>query len=345
MAEKKQAPYSGPALIEANLPDYDKSELITERDLVAKVQQCKDAAKIAQGAVAKLQDVKKGLDKKSPDFKKESKEIDAKVKGLQGVAKKKCKLQHLGCVPSDNSTRVPMPKSITDDINKQNGTNVDFAQLSAWEGGAFTKGYIPWWPYLNKEGSPKIVMMPDSSGKNGPRIKGELGGEPKNKSGPTVGVGVDLGQYGENGFFKILNNSNTGDSKMPPVELDALKEKIKPYFNKKGGEACKYLRDHPLELSEKEINFLNKAAHEEVLGIARKKYETYANKKDNQSIIIAPKKFNELTKEQQTALLSNAYQYGSPKLEIIKAIATGDKALIPETREKLYLKNSMFNSK
>jgi hypothetical protein len=339
MATKKKAAYSGPALTEDNLPAYDKSELAMERRLIAETEACKDAAKIAKEQVAKLQGEKKGLDKKDPNFKKASKEIDTKIKAQQGVANKKCRLKHLGCVPSDQSKRVPMPKSITDNINKENKTNVDFDKLSAWEGGAFTQGYIPWWPYVDKNGVPKIVAMPDSSKQVGPRIKGELGGKPSNKSGPTVGVGVDLGQYDEAGFFSILDSNNTGNDKLPPTELSALKEKIKPYFNKQGGEACKYLREHPLNLNDKEINFLNKSAHEEVLGIAKSDYERWV--RDNRDKVTAPKKYQDLSQEQQTALLANAYQYGHAKRDMIIAIATGDRTKIPATREHDYLFNAM----
>lgn len=328
--------YSGPALTEENLPAYDKGELAAERALRAKVEECKQAAKAAEGEIAKLTAEKKALDPKAADFKARSKEIAGKIKGLQGVAKKKCKLSHPGCVASDKSTRVPMPSSITDNINKDAGTNVDFDKLSAWEGGAYTKGYIPWWPHMTGD-KPTIQAMSDSSGTLGPRIKGDLGGEAKNKSGATVGVGVDLGQASAAGFFRNLDRSNKKADGLPEAELKALKDKIEPYFNKQGGEACKYLQDHPLNLTEKEINFLNKAAHEDALDTAKSRYASWV--KENKEV--GAKKFTELTREQQTALLSNGYQYGSPKAGLIEAIATGNRDKIPKTREHDYLFNSM----
>lgn len=335
-AKPAKAGYSGPALTEENLPAYDKAELASERALRAKVEECKEASKAAKGQIEKLNADKKALDPKAPDFKAKSKEIDGKIKGLQGVAKKTCKLSHAGCVASDKSTRVPMPASITDNINKAGGTDVDFDKLSAWEGGAYTQGYIPWWPHM-KDDKPTIMAMSDSSGTVGPRIKGELGGAPKNKSGATVGVGVDLGQSTSTAYFRVLDRSNKKTDGLSEDELKALKEKIEPYFNKQGGEACKYLQDHPLNLSEKEINFLNKAAHEDALETAKSSYANWvkANKEVN------AKKFTELTKEQQTALLSNGYQYGSPKSAMIEAIATGNRDKIPKTREHDYLFNSM----
>lgn len=344
MAKKKKTTYSGPALTESNLPEYDKSELVTERSLIARAEACKDAAKIAEEQIAKLQTEQKALDKKSPDFKKKSKEIDTKIKAQQGVAKKTCTLRHPGCVPSDKSKRVTMPKSITDEINKQYKTNVDFDKLSEWEGGAYTKAYIPWWPYLDKKGKPEVVTMPDSSKKEGPRIKGDLSGKPKNNSGPTAGIGVDLGTKDEKSFFSLLDRSNSGTNGLTSIELSALKEKIKPYLLKQGGEACKYLRDHPLEFTDKEIIFLNKAAHEDALKNSIAKYEKWAGSAKNSEIVTAPKKFKDLTQEQQTSALSNLYQYGENSkmsTEMIEAIATEKREKIPQTREHDYLFNSI----
>ncbi|RSZ59186.1 hypothetical protein HF313_01925 [Massilia atriviolacea] len=336
-AKPGKAAYSGPALTEENLPAYDKAELASERALRAKVEECKVAAKAAKGEIEKLTAEKKALDPKAADFKAKSKEIGDKIKGLQGVAKKTCKLSHPGCVASDKSTRVPMPSSITDNINKDAGTNIDFDKLSAWEGGAYTQGYIPWWPHM-KGDTPTIQAMSDSSGTVGPRIKGDLGGEAKNKSGATVGVGVDLGQSSAAGFGRVLDKSNKKADGLTEDELKALKAKIEPYFNKQGGEACKYLQDHPLNLTEKEINFLNKAAHEDALDTAKSSYANWV--KENKEV--NAKKFTELTREQQTALLSNGYQYGSPKKALIEAIVTGDRDKIPaKIRERDYLFNAM----
>ena len=118
--------------------------------------------------------------------------------------------------------------------------------------------------------------MPDTTDKVGPRLRGQLGKKPPNKSGPTVGSGVDLGQSKADAYAKVRDRSSEKSDKLPPAELAALKEKIKPYHNIQGGEACKYLHAHPLELTDKEINFLNKAAHEDALATAKSGYERYA---------------------------------------------------------------------
>lgn len=55
----QSAPYSGPALIESNLPGYDKAELETERELVSKVLECKNSVKMAQEEIVKLNAEKK----------------------------------------------------------------------------------------------------------------------------------------------------------------------------------------------------------------------------------------------------------------------------------------------
>lgn len=336
MATKKKVDvYSGPALTEANLLDYEKSDLVAERALIAKVKECNDAAKVAQDQVVKLQAEKKALDKKAPDFKKTSKDLDAKIKALQGAAKKTCKLSHLGCVPSHNATRIAMPENIPTELNKKYGTTIDFDKLSFFEGGAHTQAYIPWWPQINEKNEPKIIQMVDSSGKEGPRLARD-----GNKSGATVGVGVDLGQIGETQLFAQLDSSNTGKSALTPTELTALKEKIKPYLLKKSGEACKYLHDHPLDLSEKEVNLLNKNAHDNLLDHSISTYEKWVKK--NAENVTAPKKFKDLTTEQQTSIFSNGYQHGTPENAMLKAVATGNRDLIPKiAREHDYLFKTM----
>jgi Bacterial toxin homologue of phage lysozyme, C-term len=336
---KASAPaYSGPALTEENLPAYDKAEIATERKLRQDVKDCAEAAKKAKTEIADLRNEQKDLDKKDPEYKKKSADIKNKIKALNGVATKKCKLVHPGCVPSDTSSKVSMPKEATDAINKKYGTKVDFDKLSAWEGGAFRKGYIPWWPHMDSKQNPTIQAMTDSAGVLGPRSKGDLSGKPKNKSGATVGIGVDIGQVNKaDVYFKNLDSANKSSELLNDAELKALKEKIQPYFNKQGGEACKYLKDHPLELNEKETNLLNQAAHDDALSTAQRAYEFRAKKIEG-----ATKKFTDLTVEQQTALISNGYQYGSPKPGMIDAIANGNKTLIPKGfRESTYLSNTM----
>lgn len=334
-------PYSGPALTEDNLPAYDKAELADERALVEKLNACKEEAKVAKEQIDKLTADKKALDKTAPDYKKAAKDIDQRIKALNGTAKKKCKLKHPGCVASDTSSRIPMPKNITDALNTKYAANVDWGQLSTWEGGAYSKGYIPWWTYLDSHGRPAIVAKASSDGVVGPRIKGEYGGGPNNKSGATVGVGVDLGQYSERGFNAILDNSNASTHMLSQEKLDALKKKLAPYYNKWGGEACKYLRDHPLELTTEEVNFLNAASHDEAFKNAKGAYETYAARLKRRGELVAPEKFTDLTSQEQTAIIANGYQYGSPKDTMLKAVATNNRNLIPATREKTYLYNAM----
>lgn len=333
------------ALTEENLSEADAHELAEERKLRQAVQNCKDNAKAAKEEIKRLKAEKKGLDNKAPDYKQKSKEIDAKAKALQGVAKKKCKLVHKGCVPSDKSSRVTMPKEIGEAINNKYGTKVDFSQLSNWEGGAYSKAYIPWWPHMNSAGNPSIAARTDSSGQSKPTVLGDLSGHPKNSSGATVGVGVDLGQISNTSrYFEELDAANNTSNALTDAELNALKEKIKPYFNKKRSEACAFLYKNPLMLSEKEINLLNQNAHDKALKDAIRRYETVVGDKikiEAPGYADAPMRFSDLSVEQQTALLSNTYQYGKPEVEMIDAIATGDRTKIPSTREHDYLSKSM----
>jgi Bacterial toxin homologue of phage lysozyme, C-term len=330
-SKKINTAYSGPALTEANLPAYDKAEIAAERALRQDVKACAEAAKNAKTEIADLKKEQATLDKKSPDYKTKAANISKKIKALSGIAKKTCKLKHPGCVPSINSSKVDMPKENTDAINKKFGTNIDFSKLAAWEGGAFTKAYIPWSPHMDKNENPTIMAMKSSDGTLGPRSKGDLHGQPKNKSGATVGVGVDLGQVSEGAYFDRLDAANKQNPTLTADELTALKTKIKPYLNKQGGEACKYLHDHPLTLSEKETNFLNQEAHEYILKGAKTNYEASAA-----SVKDATKKFTDLTSEQQTALMSNGYQYGSPRPDLVNSI-TKNTATPSGYRESDYL--------
>ncbi|MDQ1924211.1 pesticin C-terminus-like muramidase [Massilia pseudoviolaceinigra] len=331
------APVVRVALVEENLPDYDKDELQKERELIAKSEACFVSAKLAKEEIERLTKEKKGLSKKDPDFTKKSREIEARIVAHQGVSKAVCKLRHPGCVPTKDSKRILIPKSIGDEINRRNGTKIDFGKLVELEGGEHTVAYVPWWPYLKKD-KPVITFYSNTRDPNMPRLAGGYGGEPHNKSGVTIGVGVDLGQFASDKFLKKMKEWNSGEHAISAAEVEALHEKITPYFQLIGGEACKFLREHPLELDERQTNFLDKISQDDALeGTMHvyKKLTKSANAKD----------FHELTVEQQTTLLSHTYQYGTPSNLLLKAIVQGKRSLIPDIREREYLFDSMPSDK
>jgi hypothetical protein len=189
-----------------------------------------------------------------------------------------------------------------------------------------------------------LGRTPGKKSRTGPRVKGELDGAPKNNSGATIGVGVDLGTK-DSSFFDLLDSENQRLQLLTQPGLGALKEKISPYFGKQGGEACKFLREHPLELNKAEVVFLNSATHEDALDNAKNKYEYFARKAKKKGLLKSPLKFDDLTVWQQTAAVSNGYQYGNPKQAVFEAIAFDDPDLIPEKmREYDYLFDSMSES-
>ena len=321
--------------IEENLPEYDKYELQSQRDLIAQAKACAISAKAAKGEIAKLNQQKAGLNKKNPDSKALSEEINKKIEIYNGVAIKKCNLYQPGCVPSTDSKKIISPKSMGEELNKNYGTKIDFERLSIFEGGAHTVAYIPWWPYL-KNDRPKIVFYQTTPTRNIPRLAGNYGGKPENRSGTTIGIGVDLGQASPEEFLKKMKKRNTGVQKISDAELIELHEKIRPYFQKFGGEACKFLREHPLTLNATESHFLNKVAHDEALQKTISDYKYIAEKKGG-------KKFTDLPVEQQTALFSNGYQKGTVSPALINAVIHESRKEIPlKLREHAYLYASML---
>jgi hypothetical protein len=88
-------------------------------------------------------------------------------------------------------------------------------------------------------------------------------------------------------------------------------------------------------LDERQTNFLDKISQDDALEKTLQFYKDRTKGKD-------AKDFRDLTVEQQTALLSNTYQYGKPKPLLLRAIVEERRSLIPEKiRERQYLFDSM----
>lgn len=370
MASKKiEGPPSTLAITVENLPKYDQYELDNELALIAKAKACQENQEIKKAEIVKLKKEKIEVEKRIKEKKNKKSEIKSKknmelsqdelakieeseaqrkkdklaaaeinekLKIFEGTPKVSCRLRHPGCVEMMNATKIIWPTSIGDEINGRNGTNIDFKELLNLEGGEFTQAYIPWWPYI-KDGVPVIDAMKNSSGIWEARLAGDYGGEPKNRSGVTIGVGVDLGQFDEIGFERIMKKWNVGEHKISIDELQIIKEKIKPYFEKIGAEACAFLRGNPLVLSEKETHFLDMVSQNAAVNDALSKYNVWIKSHKNMSMIA----FKELTKEQQTALLSHTYQYGTPLNDMFRAILENDPSQIPAIRERDYLFKAM----
>lgn len=113
----------------------------------------------------------------------------------------------------------------------------------------------------------------------------------KSQSGVTIGAGVDLGQ-------------RTGH------EIDALnisaelKARLKPYAGLKRYEAVNFLKDHPLHLSETEVEALDQAIREPLVKNLIRTYDEALSKDGS------VKSFQDLPSQIQTAIASVAFQYG-----------------------------------
>lgn len=119
-------------------------------------------------------------------------------------------------------SRTTMSQKLSDDINAMLGTNIDHVKVSEWEGGQSLTGYVPWFK-----------------------------GATDNKSGITIASGVDLGINNEK-FMRSFGNIHPAPS--------GFIDKLVPYMGKVRQEACTYLSDHPLVVSQQEADWLDRWA-------------------------------------------------------------------------------------
>ena len=151
----------------------------------------------------------------------------------------------------DINSTIKERKILENNSNKFKNVNIDF--IKKQEGGDSLKGYI---------------------------VKGF------DKSGVTVGVGFDLGQY------------NAGELSDLP---DSILNKLTPYLGLKGKDAKKRLNEIPLKITQKESDIINKVIKTKILTILKKDWE-----KSSSQI-----PFDELSTEQATAVANIAFQYGN----------------------------------
>lgn len=178
-----------------------------------------------------------------------------------------------GIVPKRNR-RLITPEE-TEDINaeltRKNGcrpVGINNGLLSQYEGGSHKKAYVPW--------SEKTA-------------KG-------NSSGVTIGSGFDLGQRKRPDELRAMG--------LP----ESLVQKFAPYLGKKRSDAVKFLRDHPLTLSEDETNILNRCI---LIDMGKKAIRHWDAEIDKQRKTWpdAPY-FHEMNTDQQTIVFSRYYNEG-----------------------------------
>lgn len=136
-------------------------------------------------------------------------------------------------------------------------TNINTTFLGQQEGKAIKTAYVP----KNKKG------------------------EVLDKSGVTVGTGVDLGSKDRN-YFRYL-----GD--------DALVDKLEPYFGKKRASAVAALKEKPLTLTADEVKKLDTY-------VKKIEFRTLKNRWNKDSAV----KWEDLSEGKATAVASVYYQYG-----------------------------------
>ena len=121
----------------------------------------------------------------------------------------------------------------------------------------------------------------------------ENDGTVSNKSGPTIASGFDIGQRSES------------DLKGLPTSII---NKLKPYLGLKGSAAKTFVDNNKLTLTTKELDIINEFAKKQEIG---KLKEAWNNSASTVS-------FDDLTKEQATAVASVAFQYGNLATETPK---------------------------
>lgn len=116
----------------------------------------------------------------------------------------------------------------------------------------------------------------------------EGNGQVIGRSGPTIGVGVDLGEK-DVAYFSALGLS------------PALIGRLAPYMGKRGAEALAFVNANPLELAADELTLLNEAVQDHELRQLAEKFDAASQ--------VGP--FHRLPRDTQTAIASLYFQYGA----------------------------------
>ncbi|MCG6118314.1 MAG: pesticin C-terminus-like muramidase [Aquimonas sp.] len=200
-----------------------------------------------------------------------------------------------------------LPAQVFDELNAANGSQIDFAFLAQWEGGLATTGYVPWWPQRERMRIDRGAVVLDTRRDDAGRLLGAAG----NSSGVTVGVGVDLGQQDPKVYQERLKNAGASEE---------LIQKLMPYVGLKQAEACTYLRENPLTLTQEEAILISREAKQDIYKRAERQYYDATN----------DGAFNKLPPAEQTVLYSRTYQQGnitrrSGNLPLVDAAASGNR--------------------
>jgi len=138
-------------------------------------------------------------------------------------------------------------------------------------------GSVDWGFIAEREGNETSVYVPTKDSK-------VLG-----TSGPTVGMGIDLGAW-------------TSDKLKEVGVSEALIDKLSPYGGKKKQAALDFVKANPLSLSKEETDELNSKVKSSILDEIKTQFD-----KESKT------KFEDLPSGKQTAVASVFFQYGMNK--------------------------------
>ena len=126
-------------------------------------------------------------------------------------------------------------------------------------------------------------------------------------SGVTIAVGFDLGQQNEWDLRRIFEAGDTNKD---------LKDLFTPYLGKKGTDAFTYLQDHPLVLTDSQIDRVNTCVLPAYLKSISDYYNDHVDEEHN---------WDTLPDQAQTVLFSIAFHRGNGGLsqDLMDAIASG----------------------
>lgn len=146
-----------------------------------------------------------------------------------------------------------------------------------------------------------------------------------NRSGVTIGVGVDLGQQAPEAYKDRLRNFGIKQ------ELIA---KLEPYMGLIRGQAIEKLKEKPLSLSKQEVEQIVAEMKNEMLKGLIREY------KDLTKDIKNHREFKELAIQEQTILFSRKWQNGNLQNPASKAIAKSlSLGLVQDALDKLVPEN------
>lgn len=146
-----------------------------------------------------------------------------------------------------------------------------------------------------------------------------------NRSGVTIGVGVDLGQQAPEAYKDRLRNFGIKQ------ELIA---KLEPYMGLIRGQAIEKLKEKPLSLSKQEVEQIVAEMKNEMLKDLVREYDRLTEK------IEGRREFKELAIQEQTILFSRKWQNGNLQNPASKAIAKSfSLGLVQDALDKLVPEN------